>query len=588
MFGHASQPTRMWQFGAKPPTHNDALVHAQMRAAHAYRNALVAQERTRRAAVDAALAECSPDLAQVERDLAEADQAVTDATAALTTAQAAARKRIRPAALTDPITAAKAKRRALYQRRKTLRAALYATPAWQERQAQIDAEDLAARKRLRAASGCYWGTYLHVENSLGRIRHGAPPRFQRWRGDGTLAVQCQGGLAVPDLLAGTDSRLRLEPDPQCRRRGRRRGTRYLLHIRVGSEGRRPIWATVPMVLNRPLPPDASIKWCYLKRRQVGVRHRGQWSVSFALARETEALWELAGRATQGAIGIDVGWRLSDRGLRVAVGVDAAGQQIEVWLDAEHVKMWSRADAIESHRDRDFNRVRAMLGRWVRRPSSTVPKWLREETTHLTHWRSQARLDALTERWRRGTPMTVVPPMLRALRRWCDRDRHLADYAAGLRRRFVAYRRDMYRKAARAIAQQYHTVVLEDLRMSLLHRRPLAEQEADPEATRHYIRHAAVAELLRYIGEAAPQVVTVDPAGTTIDCAACGTAADFDRARLIAPCETCGHLEDQDVRAARNILRRGRERPDGDGSHGERSPAQSPEGSALASAGTVTA
>ena len=44
---------RVYQFGLRPPTVNEAIVRAQLRHAHEYRNELVAIERGRRAALRA-------------------------------------------------------------------------------------------------------------------------------------------------------------------------------------------------------------------------------------------------------------------------------------------------------------------------------------------------------------------------------------------------------------------------------------------------------------------------------------------------------------------------------------------------------
>jgi hypothetical protein len=39
------------------------------------------------------------------------------------------------------------------------------------------------------------------------------PRFRRWTGEGTIAIQLQGGMSVAELFSGYDSRLRfLAPD----------------------------------------------------------------------------------------------------------------------------------------------------------------------------------------------------------------------------------------------------------------------------------------------------------------------------------------------------------------------------------------
>jgi len=572
MFGNKSQPSRIYRYGAKAPTGGLEAVRDQMRAAHRYRNALIEQERTRRAAVEAALVAMAPDLAATEQKLVAAEAAVEGAVTALKAAQGAARKRIRPPALTGAVKEAKAARKALFAQRKAQRKALFASDAWKRRQEQIDAGDLAARKKLRADCGVYWGTYLFIEQSLTGARRGAPPKFRRWQGDGTCAVQLQGGASWDELASGTDMRLRLTRDPNCQRTGRRAGTRWIASVRVGTDPdtRGPVWATVPVVLHRPVPADARVKWAYLKVRRVGVAE--DWSLALVCSRDS---WARDDVATTGALGLDVGWRLTPRGLRVAVGVDDQGERLEIMLRDDKLAKWGKADAIESERDTRFNVARADLGSWLRRKDVTVPEWpewLVEATSTLAQWRSQARLDVLVRRWRDARvpgDETIYP----ALVQWRERDRHLCNYAAGLRRDFARYRADVYRNAARAIARRYGTVVIERLDLRDFHVLPDAEQEAGPEAPRAYVRHAALHVLVQSLKEAVRTVALVDPAGTTIDCAGCGEPADFDRMRLLAPCGTCGHMEDQDVRAARNILSRWREGSGGEGGSGNRSQPQ---------------
>src|SRR5205807_6540186 len=107
-------------------------------------------------------------------------------------------------------------------------------------------------------------------------------RFHRWDGRGRLAVQLQGGLPVADAF-GSDSRLRIAPVPAgaWERGAPPSARRTTVQLRIGSEGREPVWATVPVVLHRPLPPAAQIKWVFLLRERIGTSE--DWHVPFVLA-----------------------------------------------------------------------------------------------------------------------------------------------------------------------------------------------------------------------------------------------------------------------------------------------------------------
>src|SRR5436853_1789324 len=68
MFGHQSSPSQIYSYGAQAPTTNGALVEAQLRAAHRYRNDLVELERSRRTRVAEAIQAHDPGLQTLEAE----------------------------------------------------------------------------------------------------------------------------------------------------------------------------------------------------------------------------------------------------------------------------------------------------------------------------------------------------------------------------------------------------------------------------------------------------------------------------------------------------------------------------------------
>src|SRR3989304_5667793 len=158
-----------------------------------------------------------------------------------------------------------------------------------------EAKAAEAIRRARADSGLYWGTYLCVEDAAQRSRRTSreAPRFRRWDGSGLLATQLQGGLAVPDLLAGTDRRAQLVGE----------GKRRLLRLRVGSTGRDPVWAAFPMVYHRDLPPEGTVKWARICCHRLGTHTK--WSAQIVLDGLPEVTLP---SPTRGTVAIDVGWR----------------------------------------------------------------------------------------------------------------------------------------------------------------------------------------------------------------------------------------------------------------------------------------
>lgn len=177
-----------------------------------------------------------------------------------------------------------------------------ATRAWRARRAAILADDASrlacdainARAHeltisARAHCGVYWGTYLLVEDAAQAARKAplydgdepSDPLFAPWRGEGNLGVQVQGGEPVAAIVGTTDTRVRIGAvDPRAHLREtphgeRKRMCRTTLRLRVGSEGRDPIWAEWPMILHRPMPPEARVKRVVVSLHRIGSRER--WS-----------------------------------------------------------------------------------------------------------------------------------------------------------------------------------------------------------------------------------------------------------------------------------------------------------------------
>src|SRR5690606_29855257 len=247
---------RIYGYTLLPPTLNAQLVEEQMRAGHRYRNTLVEIERERRERVAGVLS------GHVDtKPLAKQIAALTEERERLRLEIKANRAatRSRPEAAED-----RARVRDLGARikdlREQLRAAKAAIVADPEIQAKLDEIEQWSRARIkeeRARCGAYWGTYLHAEAAADQGRKSkTPPRFARWTGEGRIGVQIQGGIDIDELTTDTQLQIREHEDP---RTGRRAGARKLLRMRVGSEGRAPIWAEWPMIMHRALPDGARIK-----------------------------------------------------------------------------------------------------------------------------------------------------------------------------------------------------------------------------------------------------------------------------------------------------------------------------------------
>ena len=438
---------RVYQYAIRPPVENESLVRAQLRAAHDYRNDLVQIERGRRWAL---------------RALEDTD-AVHDAVAQLK----AATKTTRKAAL-------KLTRQARDVARREARCAggYWAVPEGEadrypysplyetERIALLDA---AMRRGARALTTAFWGTYWTIEQSHEQVRRTplydddgltpCDPRFARWRGDGQVGMQLQGGLATPDGLAGHDTRVRL--------------TDGLLWLRVGSQGRAPVWAKWPADWRqergfrsdvRQLPDAGRWKWVRVSCRLEGPRER--WSVEITVD-DPAPLPRTLDTSLSGVLAVEVAWDKPGDEIHAAYWRDDSGRSGTITLSAYDQEGIRKSDGIRSVRDTMLADMAKRLRRaYAECRGDQGPAWLAEAIDASQYWKSQTRAYALVQRWRRER-CDAARPAYDLLQEWELRDHHLWEYESGARGQALRRRREQYRVQAVTWARQYRHVILDD-------------------------------------------------------------------------------------------------------------------------------
>ncbi len=145
---------------------------------------------------------------------------------------------------------------------------------------------------------------------------------------------------------------------------------------------------------------------------------------------------------------------------------------------------------------------------------------------------------------------------------------------GARHRKISNRRkDFHHKQARELAARYDLIVVEDLKIANMLRRP--KPRPDPDNPGKFLPNGARAKsglnrsisdagwgqfvsILRAKAEDAGRVwIEVDPRHTSVRCESCGHAARENRVTQAEfVCQRCGHTAAADEHAARNILRAG--------------------------------
>ncbi len=417
------------------------------------------------------------------------------------------------------------------------------------------------RRGARALTEAYWGTYLLIENANDQARKAKnDPSFSRWEGIGAVAVQIQGGMHAHELADSTHAQLTTPNE-----RGH-----AILRIRVGSLGRAPVWASWPIIVHRPIPAGAIIKGISVHMRRRG--RKSVWSAEFSL--ELAAPLRTCG---SGAVGVDLGWRMSDGEERVCTYASADGRdEGDLRLTAHELGGFDRVETLASTRAKLRNDLQKALLEY--RASGDASPWFVEETRHLHAWRSAGKYFRLARRI--GAEDETVKLALDA---FTYRDTHLSDWECNQRQKNLDHRKAKYAEFAARLAAKYETIVLEQFDLRTFATRPAKDaprdvagrQESHQAELARAQRHEGATSILRLILRNAFErrggtVVEVLAHDTTRTCNACGLVADRDFAAAIDWTCDCGAVHDQDVNAADNLCERWRAQEDAAASRDDKS------------------
>lgn len=558
--------TLVYKFGARRPTTNAHLVDEQMTLAHRYYNRLIEIERERRVAVRAVLGRTTMEIDTLHAASETARAELAAAISALKEQRKETRSRSDTAEQRARVTVLRGLAREAYAAEKAARAGRELDV--EAKAALTVAEETArnAQREARRICGVFWGTYLKIEAAADAARKaplwhkGEPsdPHFRRWRGEGSVSMQVQHGVAVDKVMSGSDTRLQLSMDPP---RGesksaqkRRFGT---LRLRVGSEGRDPVWAEWPILMHRPLPDAALIMWATVKRTMDADHDR--WELHLTLRLPEDFRREACG---QGALAVNFGWRkMYDGSSRVAYWRDEDGEEGEIRENPRVLSGLRKVEELHSIRDKSLNELKLHLRAWM--DSQESPPWLRESAETLALWRSPARFGALRRQWAEQR-WPGDEDGWKLLDDWWRDDLHLWRWETNQRRKSLERRLDGYRVEAARLARRYNTLVVEDFDLGDTQRHHLPEDD-EPEipARRLQQKDAACSELRTALEQAfvsrGGRMQKVPASLNTQRCALCGCEERWDAAPSVDHiCTGCGAEWDQDSNNTKNILERFRE------------------------------
>lgn len=575
----STTPTKIWSFGARGPTTNADLFHEQLFLGNRYYNTLIEIERKRRDKFREARSEASPELARLENEYARLNAALEAGIAALPAPEGEAKKKKKK--LTPELLELQAARKVTAASLKAERERFKVDPESKAAVAQSNDAANLATKEARAATDLYWGSYLLIEKQIEQARKSkSDPKFRRFSGGGRVGVQLQGGLTTAELQSGEDTRLKLLPRVSPTKN---RTYKHEVHIRIGSDGRAPVWAVLPVVIHREIPPDAKIQWAWIKVEIVGGDRK--YFLQLALESETFAAPRPAGK---GVVAINFGWRAQEDGSRrVAYAVDDSGHEQEFVLPASIERRLSYTSNIRSIRDLNFEEAKRAVGGFM--AINEVPEWLKEATQHLWQWRSPKKLarvsamltkELLTDysdvkRWY-AERLSATPKLdlfapaaeifkwlgrhdLRALafylELWRKKDRHLWRWEANPRGASERSRNEMFRVWSRRLADRYAEIRIEKFDMRrVAQAEPIGDEDKKPSTFRSTRAAAAPGEFRSRLKEAAgAKIVETDAHDNTVTCFECGHVNERPVTQ-VATCAGCGRSWDQDANNCRNQLR----------------------------------
>lgn len=554
--------TKIYSYHCHLPT-ADCLdnVSNQFYHAHKYQNKLIELERKLFQDKKELELVCDPSLQELYDRVSALESALLAAIEAHTQSKVTAQDKLGSEEL---FTVVKTSRTQLREAQKALADARKKTRATEQYKSGVSALTSAhfeARKAVyNSTPELFWGTKNHcvqrVEAAVSRrIKLGQPPNFQPWSRDGVLYAQVIGGMdsaAVYDCKSGVVQIERINHKMAW------------VRMRIGSNGRNPIWCTVKAVIDRPFPQGSRVMAVQLVRREHMWRRKkvdGQfhpyddYEIQFVLRIPSEPYVK---GDRSGAIAIDLGWRLRPDGLRVGLWADTFGNRGEFLLPLSELAQLERARGIQSTRDRLFNGCQSDVIEWHRELPDELPEWLEKTGVKFCkQWKSVRALFRLLSALEANPEF--APATLATLREWREKEAHLQQYQRGVVWHQEARRLDFYRNIAAQLERKYERVIFEDMSVAALRTDPMPEDDIDANemtANIRAFRNLSAIGLLRQcviqkFGKA--RSILGKTAFTTIECSQCGVINTIDRAKINITCRQCCVVIDQDYNAALNLL-----------------------------------
>lgn len=355
---------------------------------------------------------------------------------------------------------------------------------------------------------------------------------------------------------------------------------------------------LPVVVHRPLPPEADVTEVQLVVRRVADQMEMHLCLTVDLPAPPPP-------SSGPAVALHLGWRvLPDGSVRVATWAASepvevpeltvalrpgeralavrtidSGRTGEVIVPAAWLDRATNPHRIRGERDRAFGEVRDWLADWLDQHGVVLPRYQAQPEVpgwSLRQWRSADRFAALVGRLLQDPPELpgFVAEVVPRLRDWLHGtrdqagDRWRSRYCAHESDQLIRRRDDLWRRVGAWLATLASQVRVDDVDVASLRRRPDESTTAGDlelpglvmDAVRARAQLAAPGGLRAAVEGAASvrgvPVAKVSVAGLGRMCPHCSHAAKRDprwAAAAVVTCPNCGAAFDQDVATVRAML-----------------------------------
>lgn len=406
--------------------------------------------------------------------------------------------------------------------------------------------DFARVKEIRQNSGAHWGVYEPIMDSFkvargSALKKGNGLRFQRFDGQGQWKFRISGGFTFDKLLS---SKVALSVKNESVKKKRYPVMPFDFKI-AGAV------LNFHMHYHRPLPADALIKMVTINRERIGDRFK--YSACFTIVEKKEVQLH----QNEDAVGVDLGFLESSGGLKIATTWDGKQQTVlnlpQKWV-GRRVYVEDTLSALQESANAFVERLKLELSGVALDKEHKCHGTLNfikslDVSKKSFSFRSLIRLQ------KASTYESISPKVDAMLEDWVVNNIRKVREADNLSAKLIKQRNHIYREWASKVTKQYGRIVIEDLSL-----KDIAEVKDKDNVLHQSARSkrfaASLSTLILALKNACSnnnsEFIQKDPAHTTTVCSTCLTNNEvLDREFT---CTGCGEVHEQDLNAAKNLLK----------------------------------